>query len=193
MKTLALSLAFGAALAGAAPADADPATEIRALYQQFVTAQNARDLDAVRGLFLDLPKFLWISDGMAYWGRDAVLARMSSFQAAEVWHVDPALDRSVAVEVTEGAAFLHLSLVLTIGPKTEPQKFPVPGRCAVHRHGRRLAHRGAFHRDGKGELSVRVRERQSSRSRARIASGSIRRLKSGLSSAWRMIPSCPTM
>ena len=112
------------AVAMTAPASADPAMEIRALYQNFVAAQNARDLAKVRTFFVQSPQFLWVSDGMAFWGPDAVLERMALFQGAKVWHVEPALENSVAVDVSGDAAFLHLPLVLTIGPDAAPQKFP---------------------------------------------------------------------
>ena len=63
--------------------------EVRALYDRFVTAQNARDLDAVRQMLSDRPNFLWISDGKPFWGREAMIGRMASFQQAEVWRVEP--------------------------------------------------------------------------------------------------------
>src|SRR5438128_2419721 len=42
---------------------AGPREEVRATYERFVAAQNARDLDGVRALLLDSPQFLWVSDG----------------------------------------------------------------------------------------------------------------------------------
>ena len=103
---------------------ADPAREVRALYERFAAAQNAHDLDRVRPLLLDAPQFLWVSDGQSFWGRDAVLARMASFQRAEVWRVEPELDRAVAVPVNDAAAYLHLPLVLVIGAKDNPDRLP---------------------------------------------------------------------
>ena len=135
------ALVLAAVLATAAPASADPASEIRALYQDFVTAQNAHDLAAVRRLFVPSPQFLWISDGMAFWGPDTVLSRMALFQQAEVWHVDPALDQSVAVEVSSGTAYLHLPLTLTIGSAAAPEEFRflVDVLCAQTNDGWRIA------------------------------------------------------
>jgi hypothetical protein len=103
-------------------AAADPVGAVRALYQQFAAAQNAHDLAAVRPLLLDRPEFLWVSDGQSFWGPDAVLARMASFQQAEVWRVEPDLSRAVAVPVRDGVAYLHLPLVLVIGSKTRPDR-----------------------------------------------------------------------
>lgn len=91
--------------------------EIRALYLSFASAQNARALDRVRPLFLDSRQFLWVSDGMSFWGRDAVLERMSAFQTFEIWRVEPALERAVVVRVGADTAYLHLPLALTLGPR----------------------------------------------------------------------------
>ncbi len=95
---------------------------VRELYQRFAAAQNARDLERVRPLLLDSQQFLWVSDGQSFWGPDAVLARMATFQAAEVWRVEPDLGRAVAVPVADGAAYLHLPLALVIGRGNDPDR-----------------------------------------------------------------------
>jgi hypothetical protein len=100
----------------------EPAAEVRSLYLRFAAAQNERDLARVRSLLTDSPRFLWISDGQSFWGPDAVLARMASFQGAEVWRVEPDLERAVAVPVGVGVAYLHLPLVLVIGPSSGPDR-----------------------------------------------------------------------
>lgn len=46
------------ALALLGPVHADPQQDIRALYDEFVAAQNAHDIDAVRALLSDRPDFL---------------------------------------------------------------------------------------------------------------------------------------
>lgn len=111
-----------AAAAIAPPALADSETDVRALYGRFVAAQNARDLPAVRAMLWPSPKFLWVSDGRPFWGPDALVERMGAFQRAEVWRVDPALERSRVVEVAPGAAFLSVPLVLTIGDASAPAR-----------------------------------------------------------------------
>lgn len=101
-----------------------PEAEIRALYERFAAAQNARALDAVRPLFTDSPRFLWVSDGMSFWGRDAVLERMASFQTYEIWRVEPDLARATVVPVSPDVAYLHLPLSLTLGARTPgPERF----------------------------------------------------------------------
>jgi ketosteroid isomerase-like protein len=140
MKRIAqLVLALAALASG--PAWAGPMEEARATYDRFVAAQNARDLGKVRSLLLDSPRFLWVSDGQSIWGRDAMIERMASFQEAEVWRVDPALDKAVAVEVNADAAFLHLPLQLTIGSSASPDKlrFLVSVLCVRTPDGWRIA------------------------------------------------------
>jgi ketosteroid isomerase-like protein len=100
----------------------DPAHEVRQLYTRFAAAQNSLDLDGVRALLLDSPKFLWVSDGQSFWGPDAVLARMASFQGAEVWRVEPDLAHAVAVSVAADVAYIHLPLDLVIGGEEQPDR-----------------------------------------------------------------------
>ncbi len=114
MKPAIVALALLAAALTAPRAEADPSDEVRAVYRQFVAAQNMHDLEKVGSVLLDSPSFLWVSDGKAIWGRDAVLKRMALFQEARIWHVEPALDKSVAVLVSDNTAFLHLPLELEI-------------------------------------------------------------------------------
>jgi ketosteroid isomerase-like protein len=116
-------LAAGLALAATAQAAlADAGAEIRALYLRFLAAQNDRDLPRVRATLWDSPDFLWVSDGRPFWGPAALVARMGSFQKAEVWRVEPDLDRGRVVHVAEGAAYLSLPLTLVIGNAAEPAR-----------------------------------------------------------------------
>src|SRR5215469_9862300 len=114
MRRIVLSLIALATSLALAPARAAPQDEALTLYRQFAAAQKLRDLDKVRSLLLDSPRFLWVSDGKSIWGRDAVLKRMALFEEARVWHVAPALDKSTTVPVDDNAAFLHLPLELTL-------------------------------------------------------------------------------
>lgn len=121
LKPLMTSLL--AAVLTASAAAAGPAEDAHALYERFYTAQNQRDLGQVGALLLDSPDFLWISDGKPVWGRPAALARMASFQEAELWRVEPRLAEARAVDVGEDAAFLHVPLRLHIGAAKSPDRF----------------------------------------------------------------------
>lgn len=132
---LALGLAGALATATRAPAaaQASEASAVVATYLAFVTAQNAGDLEAVRALFTQTPQFLWVSDGMSIWGRDAAIARMSLFRSSEVWRVTPDLDRAVPVVLDERTAYLHLPLELAIGARAKPDVLPFLVSMLCHR------------------------------------------------------------
>jgi uncharacterized protein (TIGR02246 family) len=117
---LALLLAVGLGV----PARADPEQDIRALYETFVAAQNAHDLDAVRAVLSESPDFLWISDGRPVWGREEMLARMAGFQNAEVWQVEPEYDASQVILLDDDTAVFHIPLVLVIGSQADPARLP---------------------------------------------------------------------
>lgn len=103
---------------------AAPADEIVALYERFAEAQNRRDIEAVRSLLLPSDRFLWVSDGKAFWGPDAMLERMARFQQAAVWVVEPDRARRRIVEVADDRAHLHQPLVLRIGSAEAPDRIP---------------------------------------------------------------------
>jgi uncharacterized protein (TIGR02246 family) len=125
----------------ASPAIADPQQEIRDLYEAFVTAQNRHDIDAVRQVLSDRPDFLWISDGRPVWGREAMLERMSAFQTAEVWRVEPEYDASQVILLDDDTAVFHLPLLLVIGTKADPSelKWLVEVVCQKEAEGWRIA------------------------------------------------------
>lgn len=109
--------------------------DVRTTYLGFVEAQNARDPDRIRSFFTDAPDFLWVSDGKAYWGPDAVIARMSNFQKAAVWRVEPDVQNARVIELDDGTVLYHLDLILVIGPETTPSRLPFLVTIALVRGG----------------------------------------------------------
>jgi len=107
----------------ATAANAELHEELRETYRRFVAAQNARDIPAVRSFLLDSSDYLWISDGRAYWGPDAMLARFSGFQALAVWQARPDFAAMRAVTVSEDVAFLHFPLELLVGAREMPNHY----------------------------------------------------------------------
>lgn len=121
MKSMLIALAVAMLLVMASDrAVADVENDIRSTYLDFVEAQNTRDPDRIGAYFLNEPKFLWVSDGNAFWGREAVLARMGSFQKAGIWRVEPEIENSTVIEIGPQSAILHLPLTLVIGPEAKP-------------------------------------------------------------------------
>jgi len=132
----------GLALGLTGAAHADPAAEARALYNRFVAAENTNDFDAVRSVLLDSPEFLWVTNGLSIWGREAAVRRMTDYHTAEVWHIQPENARAVAVEVSPAASFLHVPLELSIGSKADgPDHFHflVSALCVATPQGWRIA------------------------------------------------------
>jgi ketosteroid isomerase-like protein len=103
------------ALCPTAPARAAVSDTVLRTYLAFAAAQNAGDLEAVRSMFTEVPRFLWVSDGISVWGRDAAIERMALFRQSEIWQVTPDLKHATAVELGSDAAYLHLPLELVIG------------------------------------------------------------------------------
>jgi uncharacterized protein (TIGR02246 family) len=142
MTRLIAALALLASLLSGGPARAGTDAELRALYARFYAAQNARDVDAVRATLLDSERFLWVSNGQSFRGRETMLARMAEFQKAEIWEVTPELDRAEVVELGADAAYLHLPLALAFGarrPGPERYRFLVTVLCVRTDAGWRIA------------------------------------------------------
>jgi ketosteroid isomerase-like protein len=141
MKEILAAIVLALALYQAPSASAASADDVRAVYEQFAAAQNARDLAKVRTFLVDSSTFLWVSDGMSFWGPDALVKRMAEFQLAEVWHVDPDLAHAAIVEVNDSAAYIHMPLTLTIGLKANPDaiRFLVSILCVKKAEGWRIA------------------------------------------------------
>lgn len=142
MRAILAAIAIFIAACTSSRSDATPANEVRALYERFAAAQNRRDLAAVRSLFLPSEQFLWVSDGMSFWGPDAVIARMAAFQEYEIWQVVPELQHAVVVPIDTHAAYLHLPLALTLGPRTpgpQTHRFLVSVLCVETPQGWRIA------------------------------------------------------
>lgn len=141
MCRLVAILVLLAGLAGGVPAQAGPAEEARRLYASFVAAQNAHDFAAVRATLLEGPRFLWVSNGLSIWGSETAIARMMTYHAAEVWQIEPMEARAVVMEVAPDAAYLHLPLALTFGPRAAPARFRilVSALCAETPAGWRIA------------------------------------------------------
>lgn len=141
MFTASLVALIWLAVGATASVATDTSEEVRALYRRFVTAQNARDLDGVGAQLIDSADFLWVSDGQSFWGRKATLDRMNGFQQADIWRVEPDLQRARVVEVASASAYLHLSLDLVIGAAAKPDRitFLVSALCVRTTQGWKIA------------------------------------------------------
>jgi ketosteroid isomerase-like protein len=135
-----LPLLAGFALAGAAGPTPAAEAEAVALYARFVAAQNAHDFEGVRAILVG-EEFLWVSNGLTLRGPDAMIARLMRFHRNEVWRIDPDAIRLGSIGVTADVALVHVPLVLTVGPRAEPQRFHilVTAVCVRREAGWRIA------------------------------------------------------
>jgi len=107
-------LTFSSAGVRAAPED-----DVRTVFDQFVKAQNAHDLPAVRELLLDSPNFLWVTRGAPIWGRDAALKRFEMLYHG-TWKLAPDMPNLKAVLVSDTTAQVHVPITFNIGAPGQP-------------------------------------------------------------------------
>ena len=117
--TVAASAVFAAASFAPGSAVAASEDEVRAAFQQFVTAQNAHDVKAVEALLLPSPDFLWITRGAPIWGKDAALRRFAALYQG-TWHLDPETAGLKIVMLGDGAAQIYIPITFAIGAADQP-------------------------------------------------------------------------
>ena len=114
MKGL-LALIFAAA--AIFPALARAATmedEVRAVFDRYVSIQNAHDLKSMRSLLVDSPDFLWISRGKPIWGREAALKELEE-RYKGTWHLEVDRTDLRVISVSRRVAHVYATTQLTAG------------------------------------------------------------------------------
>jgi hypothetical protein len=89
--------------------------DVKALFNKFIAAQNARNLQAVGELLQNSPNFLWITRGAPLWGRDAALMRFEVLYQG-TWSLDPKSDEIKVIELQPGVAQLYVPITFRAGP-----------------------------------------------------------------------------
>jgi len=107
-------LAFSTTVASAASDE-----DVRAVFDQFVKAQNSHDIVAVRELLLDSPNFLWVTRGAPVWGREAALKRFESLYQG-TWKLSPDMANLKTALVSETTAQLYVPIMFNIGAAGQP-------------------------------------------------------------------------
>ena len=107
-------LAFSSTVASAASED-----DVRAVFDQFVKAQNSHDIVGVRELLLDSPNFLWVTRGAPVWGREVALKRFESLYQG-TWKLSPDMPNLKTVLVSETTAQLYVPITFNIGAPGQP-------------------------------------------------------------------------
>lgn len=121
-QTLA-AIAIGALLALAPQAWSRAAggnieDEVRAVFERFVAAQNAHDVQEVGDLLSDSKDFLWITRGTPVWGREAALERFQKLYAG-TWNLEPDMGEMKVLELGVETAQLFVPVTFKIAPAGE--------------------------------------------------------------------------
>jgi len=120
-----VGLFFVACLFVSGRAASAPEDDVKALFDRFVTAQNAHDANAVRELLLDSPNFLWITRGTTIWGRDAAISRFETYYQG-TWHLAPDNSTVRIFMLSETSAQLYAEITFTTGVPGQPtQALPI--------------------------------------------------------------------
>jgi ketosteroid isomerase-like protein len=93
--------------------------DVRAVFDRFVTAQNAHDVAAVRDLLLDSPSFLWITRGSPIWGREAALKRFEALYQG-TWKLTPDNGGLKVIVLSDTTAQLFVPIMFNIGAAGQP-------------------------------------------------------------------------
>jgi SnoaL-like domain len=96
--------------------------ELRKLFEQFIAAQNAHDVDKLRQALLDAPDFLWITpQGEGIWSRDAAIERFRGFFRG-AWKIEPDMAQFRILALGISTAQLFVPILLTAGSPNEPAR-----------------------------------------------------------------------
>ena len=109
-------------LSHSAFADTTSATgDVKAIFERFIAAQNARDMETLKGLLLDAPNLLWVMAGIPRWGRDAALQGLNE-QCQGAFYLDPGMAELRIIELTGDVVQLYVPAVFI--PTLPPQRLP---------------------------------------------------------------------
>ncbi|HXZ54561.1 MAG TPA: SgcJ/EcaC family oxidoreductase [Burkholderiales bacterium] len=106
----------------ATAAHANMEEEVRAVFDKYISTQNAHDLKGMRGLLADTPDILWISRGKPIWGREAVLKTLEE-RYKGTWKIDVDKKELRVISVSRRVAQVYAPTQLSAGePGAEPSR-----------------------------------------------------------------------
>ena len=82
--------------------------------EAFIKAQNQHDLAAVKNLLFDSPNFLWITKGVAIWGREAALSRFEALYKG-TWTLQPDYEKLKMTELDRKTIQIFVPITFSIG------------------------------------------------------------------------------
>lgn len=103
----------------AVPTFAGSDDDVRAIFDNFVTAQNSHDVAAVREVLLDSADFLWVTRGTPIWGREAALKRFELLYQG-TWKLSPETSNLKVAMLNDTTALLFVPVMFNIGLPGQP-------------------------------------------------------------------------
>ena len=88
--------------------------DIKAVFNAFVSAQNAHDSKAVSNTLHDSPNLLWITRGTTVWGREAALKRFEALYQG-TWRLEPEAGAFKLIMLGTDTAQIFVPIVFTVG------------------------------------------------------------------------------
>ena len=113
MKKFTAAL-FLTSILSVAPAFAAPDDDVKRVFDRFINAQNAHDVNAVQELLLDSPNFLWVTRGAPIWGRDAAMKRFETLYQG-TWKLSPDISGLKVIMLSDSTAQLFVPIMFNIG------------------------------------------------------------------------------
>jgi uncharacterized protein (TIGR02246 family) len=96
--------------------------EVRAVFDKYISTQNAHDLKGMRNLLSDSPDMLWISRGKPIWGRDAALKTLEE-RYKGTWKIEVDKKELRVISVSRRVAQVYAQTLLSAGePGAEPSR-----------------------------------------------------------------------
>jgi hypothetical protein len=99
---------------------ADVTSEVKAVFERCILAQNARDIEALKNILLDSPNFLWIARDRAVQGRDPALQDLEACRGT--FYLDPGMAEFRTIELSGDVVQVYAPAVFIPPPRPQPQQ-----------------------------------------------------------------------
>ena len=93
----------------------------RNTFDQFIKAQNQHDLVLLSNLLVDSKDFLWITKGVAIWGKDEALKRFENLYKG-TWTLNPDLESLKIITLDKNTRQIFVPITFSIGEKGQEPK-----------------------------------------------------------------------
>jgi hypothetical protein len=96
-------------------------SDARALFTQFVAAQNAHSVSDVKSMFWNSPSMLLLARGVETRGPDAVADRFKEYYQG-TWHVEPDMSQFHVTSISNDVMQILVPVIFTVGVLGQPSQ-----------------------------------------------------------------------